>query len=213
MRLRFLITAGPTREPIDPVRFISNPASGRMGFALAQAAMTAGHTVRLVTGPTCIEPPEATEVVQVTTAAEMCDAVLSRLPDSDALIMAAAVADYRPKVFSERKLKKTAASFVLPLERTADILSECALTKGSRVHVGFAAETENVIDNARAKLEAKGLDIIVANDLTMPGAGFQTETNRATLLWGDGRIEALPMMSKHDLAAYIIEAAVECHGE
>jgi len=180
-----------------------------MGFALAQAAMTAGHTVRLVTGPTCIEPPEATELVQVTTAAEMRDAVLSRLPDSDALIMAAAVADYRPKAFSQKKLKKTAALFVLPLERTADILSECALTKGSRVHVGFAAETENVIDNARAKLEAKGLDIIVANDLTIPGAGFQSETNQATLLWHDGRIEALPLMTKADLATHIVNAVVD----
>ena len=184
-----------------------------MGFALAQAAMTAGHTVRLVAGPTCVEPPEVTEVVRVTTAAEMRDAVLSRLPDSDALIMAAAVADYRPKTFSERKLRKTAASFSLLLEPTRDILSECALTKGSRVHVGFAAETENVMENARAKLDAKGLDVIVANDVTVPGAGFQAETNRATLLWRDGRIEALPMMSKRDLAAYIIEAAVECHGE
>lgn len=213
MRLRFLITAGPTREPIDPVRFISNPASGRMGFALAQAAMKAGHTVCLVTGPTCLEPPEADEVIRVTTAAEMRDAVLNRLPESDALIMAAAVADYRPKIFSEKKLKKGAISFSLPLERTPDILSECMVTKGSRVHVGFAAETENVIENARAKLEAKGLDMIVANDLTAPGAGFQVETNHATLLWRDGRIEAMPLMTKADLAAHIIDTVVDCYGK
>ena len=213
VRLNFLITAGPTREPIDPVRFISNPASGRMGFALAQAAMAAGHTVSLVAGPTCIEPPEANEVVRVTTAAEMRDAVLGRLPKSDVLIMAAAVADYRPKTFSEKKLKKNTAPFTLALERTPDILSECALTKGSRVHVGFAAETENVVENARAKLEAKGLDIIVANDLTVPGAGFQVETNQATLLWRDGRIEALPLMSKRDLAAHIVATVVDCYGK
>jgi phosphopantothenoylcysteine decarboxylase/phosphopantothenate--cysteine ligase len=211
--LRFLITAGPTREPIDPVRFVSNPASGRMGFALAQAAMAAGHTVHLITGPTCVEPPEATEVVRVTTAAQMRDAVLSRLGDSDVLIMAAAVADYRPKAFSEKKIRKCSASLTLPLERTTDILAECAAMKGDRVHVGFAAETEDVIDNARAKLEAKDLDIIVANDLTMPGAGFQAETNRATLLWRDGRIEALPLMTKADLAAHVVNAVVDCYGQ
>jgi phosphopantothenoylcysteine decarboxylase/phosphopantothenate--cysteine ligase len=211
--LKFLITAGPTREPLDPVRFISNPSTGRMGFALAEAAMAAGHTVRLVTGPTCLEPPAASEVVRVTTAAEMREAVLSRLADSDVLVMAAAVADYRPKAFSARKMKKGSGLHELALEPTPDILRECALTKGSRVHVGFAAETHDLVENARTKLEAKNLDLVVANDVSQNGAGFGAATNRVTLLWRDGRIEALPLMSKRELAEQIISAVVAYHGD
>jgi phosphopantothenoylcysteine decarboxylase/phosphopantothenate--cysteine ligase len=211
--LKFLITAGPTREPLDPVRFISNPSTGRMGFALAEAAMAAGHPVHLIAGPTCLEPPAASEVVRVTTAAEMRDAVLSRLADSDVLIMAAAVADYRPKAFSSKKIKKGGGLLELLLEPTPDILRECALTKGSRVHVGFAAETHDLIENARAKLEAKNLDLVVANDISQNGAGFGTTTNRATLLWRDGRIEALPLMSKRELAEQIVSAVVAYHGD
>ena len=169
MVLRFLITAGPTREPLDPVRFISNPSSGRMGFALAEAATAAGHSVRLVAGPTCIEPPSVHEVVRVTTAEQMRQAVMERLADTDVLIMAAAVADYRPKSFSSTKIKKGRGAFTLALEPTPDILLEAAATKGRRIHVGFAAETENLVENARAKLEAKSLDLIVANDLTEAG--------------------------------------------
>ena len=213
MPLRFLITAGPTREPLDPVRFISNPSSGRMGFALAEAAMSAGQTVCLVAGPTCLEPPMASEAVLVTTAEQMRDAVLSRLAATDALIMAAAVADYRPKVFSARKIKKKDAALELALERTPDILMEARLTKGRRMHVGFAAETENLIENARSKLEAKNLDLIVANDITEEGAGFGAETNRVTFLWRDGRIEALPQMSKPELAEQIILAVVDYCGD
>jgi phosphopantothenoylcysteine decarboxylase/phosphopantothenate--cysteine ligase len=211
--LKFLITAGPTREPLDPVRFISNPSTGRMGFALAEAAMAAGHPVRLIAGPTCLEPPAASEVVRVTTAAEMRDAVLSRLAGSDVLIMAAAVADYRSKAFSSKKIKKGGGPLELLLEPTPDILRECALTKGSRVHVGFAAETHDLIGNARAKLEAKNLDLVVANDISQNGAGFGTTTNRATLLWRDGRIEALPLMSKRELAEQIVSAVVAYHGD
>jgi phosphopantothenoylcysteine decarboxylase/phosphopantothenate--cysteine ligase len=210
--LKFLITAGPTREPLDPVRFISNPSTGRMGFALAEAAMAAGHTVCLVAGPTCLEPPAASEVVRVTTADEMRDAVLSRLADSDVLVMAAAVADYRPKAFATRKIKKSGGPLELALEPTPDILRECALTKGSRMHVGFAAETHDLLENARAKLKAKDLDLVVANDISQKGAGFGATTNRATLLWRDGRIEALPLMSKRELAEQIISAAVAYHG-
>jgi len=211
--LKFLITAGPTREPLDPVRFISNPSTGRMGFALAEAAMAAGHTVRLVVGPTCLEPPAASEVVRVTTADQMREAVLSRLADSDVLMMAAAVADYRPKAFSAKKIKKASGLLELALEPTPDILLECALTKEHRVHVGFAAETHDLLQNARAKLEAKNLDLIVANDVSQDGAGFGAVTNRATLLWRDGRIEALPLMSKRELAEQIVSAVVGRHGD
>ena len=213
MPIRFLISAGPTREPIDPVRFISNPSSGKMGFALASAAKAAGHAVRLVCGPTCLDLPNADEVVRVTTAAQMRDAVVERLDDCDVLIMAAAVADFRPKRRSANKIKKTDGAPVIELERTADILAEAALTKGNRVHVGFAAETSDVVENARSKLEAKNLDLVVANDLTEEGAGFGTETNRATLLWRDGRVEALPMMAKRALAEYIIDAVAELYGD
>ena len=213
MPLKFLITAGPTREPLDPVRFISNPSTGRMGFAMAEAAMAAGHTVRLIAGPTCLEPPAASEVVRVTTADEMRDAVLSRLADSDVLVMAAAVADYRPKAFAAKKIKKRGEPLELALEPTPDILRECALTKGSRMHVGFAAETHDLVENARAKLEAKDLDLVVANDISQNGAGFGATTNRVTLLWRDGRIEALPLMGKRELAEQLISAAVAYHGD
>lgn len=212
MPLTFLITAGPTREAIDPVRFLSNPSSGRMGYALAEAAMAAGHTVRLVTGPTHLEPPPADEVVRVISAQAMREAVLARLRTTDVLIMAAAVADYRPKTVSPNKIKKTEGPLHLTLDRTPDILAECARIKGGRTHVGFAAETENLIENARAKLEAKNLDLIVANDLTDEGSGFGVETNRATLLWRDGRIEALALMAKRALADYIIRAVTAYHG-
>jgi phosphopantothenoylcysteine decarboxylase/phosphopantothenate--cysteine ligase len=212
MVLRFLITAGPTREPLDPVRFISNLSSGRMGFALVEAAMAAGHSVRLVAGPTCIEPPSAQEVVRVTTAEEMRQAVMKRMADTDVLVMAAAVADYRPKAFSSRKIKKGHGPFLLALEPTPDILLEAAATKGRRMHVGFAAETEDLVENARAKLEAKSLDLVVANDLTEAGSGFGAETNRATLLWSDGRIEALPLMTKRELAEHIVAAVVDHYG-
>lgn len=210
--LRFLITAGPTREPLDPVRFISNPSSGRMGFALAEAAMAAGHAVRLIVGPTCLQPPKTHEVVPVTTAEEMREAVLGRLAETDVLIMAAAVADYRPKAFSRSKIKKSADPFPVTFVPTPDILLEASRVKGGRIHVGFAAETGDLVANARAKLEAKQLDLVVANDLTESGSGFGGETNRATLLWRDGRIEALPLMSKRDLGKLIIEAVTEHYG-
>ena len=210
--LRFLITAGPTREPLDPVRFISNASSGRMGFALAEAAMAARHHACLIAGATHLQPPTMRELVRVTTAAQMFEAVSTRLAGTDVLIMAAAVADYRPQLLSPSKIKKSTGPLTLVLEQTADILAGAARTKGSRIHVGFAAETENLLENARAKLEAKDLDLIVANDLTEEGSGFGTETNRATLLWRDGRIEALPMMAKRDLAAHIIAAVVGTYG-
>jgi phosphopantothenoylcysteine decarboxylase/phosphopantothenate--cysteine ligase len=212
MVLRFLITAGPTREPLDPVRFISNPSSGRMGFALAEAAAAAGHSVCLIAGPTCIAPPSAHEVVRVTTAEQMRQAVMARLANADVLVMAAAVSDYRPKTFSAKKIKKGRSPLTLALEPTPDILIEAATTKGRRMHVGFAAETENLVENARSKLEAKALDLVVANDLTEAGSGFGVETNRATLLWSDGRIEALPLMAKRELAEHIIAAVVDHYG-
>jgi len=183
-----------------------------MGYALVEAALAARHAVRLITGPTCLDPPPAAETVHVTSAQEMRDAVIARLDGTDVLIMAAAVTDYRPKTVRSRKIKKSSAALRLDLERTPDILAECARTKAIRMHVGFAAETDNLIENARVKLEAKDLDLIVANDLTEPGAGFGVETNRATLLWRDGRIEALPLMTKRTLADHIIQAIVSHYG-
>jgi phosphopantothenoylcysteine decarboxylase/phosphopantothenate--cysteine ligase len=165
-----------------------------------------------VCGPTCLDAPGVDELVHVTTAREMRDAVIGRLGNCDVLVMAAAVADFRPKRLWANKIKKSDGVPVIELERTADILAEAALTKGTRMHVGFAAETSNLIGNARSKLEAKNLDLVVANDLTEEGAGFGAETNRATLLWRDGRVEALPMMSKRALAEHIIEAVVDLYG-
>ena len=210
--LKFLITAGPTREPLDPVRFISNPSTGKMGFALAQAATEAGHTVCLIAGPTPLQPPPVQELKPITTAEQMKNAVLKKLQNTHALIMAAAVADYRPKSFSKSKIKKTEDTQTLTLIRTPDILVAASSNKGSRVHIGFAIETENTIENAQAKLNSKKLDLIVANQLDAQNAPFGTDTNRATLLWRNGRIEALPTMTKHELAQHIIQAVVNSYG-
>ena len=181
-----LVTAGPTREPLDPVRFISNHSSGRMGYALAEAASAAGARVTLISGPTAIPAPAAVERVDVMTAAEMCGAVMNRVGDASILIAAAAVADHRPAVYSDRKIKKNGAGTALALERTPDILAEVAGLSRRPFSVGFAAETDNLEANARAKLEAKALDLIAANRVDGPGTGFTAEHNALNVYWTDG---------------------------
>jgi phosphopantothenoylcysteine decarboxylase/phosphopantothenate--cysteine ligase len=192
---RLVVTAGPTREPIDPVRFLSNRSSGKMGFAVAEAARDRGAEVVLVAGPTCL----------VRTAAEMLDAVLREEPSADALIMSAAVADFRPAVAAEQKIKKTGEALTLSLEPTVDILGALAERPQRGVRVGFAAETERLVERARQKLQQKRLDLIVANDVTVPGSGFGSEQNQAVLIARDGREEPLPLMPKVQLAHRILD--------
>ncbi len=176
-----LITAGPTREKIDPVRYLTNRSSGRMGYALAEAALRRGARVLLVSGPASITPPDGAEVTRVESAAEMHQAVIRRLPESDVVIMTAAVADFRPRSTAEQKIKRT-GPLVLELEPTVDILADVASHKQRQLVVGFAAETENVLENARRKLRAKSLDAIVVNDVSREGIGFDSERNAVTII-------------------------------
>lgn len=202
--MKVLITAGPTREPLDPVRFISNRSTGKMGFALAQAAAEAGHDVTLIAGPVALPTPEGVRRRDVETALDMLGAVTEALPACDVFISCAAVADWRPERCSPTKLKKAEMEGTLRLVRNPDILKSVRPLKGTRRFVGFAAETGEPTAEAVRKLREKGLDLIVANDVTAPGAGFATETNRVTLLFPDGSREALPLMSKRDVARHIL---------
>ena len=200
---RVLITAGPTQEEIDPVRYISNHSSGKMGYALARVARLRGAEVTLVTGPTAIPVPYGVAVVRVESAAQMREAVLERLEQCDIVIKAAAVADYRPLKRAEKKVKKSAASLAIELEKNPDILSEIGARKGDRLLVGFAAETEELVANATKKLAQKNLDLIVANDVSLEGAGFNVDTNIVKLLFRDGSVEDIPIMGKNELAGLI----------
>jgi phosphopantothenoylcysteine decarboxylase / phosphopantothenate---cysteine ligase len=200
-----LITAGPTQEDIDPVRYISNRSSGRMGYALAEAAAQRGAHVLLVSGPTALTAPAGVETVAVRSAADMTEAVLSRLNAADIVIMAAAVADYRPVSRAPQKIKKQAGALTIELESTRDILREIGARSGGRFVVGFAAETENLIENARKKLQGKNLDMIVANDVSGADSGFDSEFNAAVLLSGDGDPLELPRMTKQLMAGRILD--------
>ena len=202
--LAVLVTAGPTREPLDPVRFISNHSSGRMGYALAEAAAGAGARVTLVSGPTAISAPPRVECVEVMTAAEMREAVMSRVGDVSILIAAAAVADHRPAVYRERKIKKNGASEALALERTPDILAEVATLSRRPFTIGFAAETDDIEANARAKLEAKALDLIAANRVDGPGVGFASEDNALDVYWASGGVLHLGHKPKRVLAEELV---------
>lgn len=206
---RLLITAGPTREPLDPARFLSNPSTGRMGYALAAAARDRGADVILVSGPTELAPPEGVRLVRVETAEDMLRACLAAFDGVHAVIKAAAVADYRPAERSPRKLKKGSEPLVLRLEPTPDILATLGDRKRDQVLVGFAAETDDPLEHGRQKLAAKRLDLVVVNDLTEPGAGFAAETNRVRLLYADGRVEELPLLSKREVAERVLDAVRE----
>lgn len=207
-----LVTAGPTREPLDPVRFLSNRSSGKMGYALAEAARLRGATVTLVSGPTALPAPGGIEFVRIETAAQMRDAVLSRASAADIVLAAAAVADYRPAEFAAQKIKKAspglaAGRLILPLAANDDILAGLGREKRTgQTLVGFAAETEDPLGHARRKLESKNLDWIVANDVTAEGAGFDGDTNIVTLLARDGREMALPLLTKREVAERILDA-------
>lgn len=202
---RILVTAGPTREPFDPVRFITNYSSGKMGYALAAAARRRGAEVVLVSGPVTLPPPYGVEAVMVESAREMFEKVMEHLERSTVIIKAAAVADYRPAVRSRGKIKKTKGPLILELERNPDIIAEVGKRKGDRILVGFAMESENLVENAAAKMKAKGMDFIVANDLNEEGAGFQHDTNKVRIIMNDGSIESLPLMDKLEVAHAILD--------
>jgi len=203
---RIVVTAGGTQEPIDPVRHIGNRSSGKMGYAVAEAARDRGATVSLITAPTSLPEPVGIEVVRIRTAAEMKGAVAKAIAQTDALIMAAAVADYQPKRVAEAKIKKKdSPSLTLELIRTPDILTE---VKGNFLKVGFAAESEDIVANARQKLEKKQLDIIVANDITDASSGFGVDTNKVTLISRDGKVESLPLLAKREVADKILDKVV-----
>lgn len=209
---RVVITAGPTHEPIDPVRYLSNASSGKMGYALAQAAAAHGAEVTLVSGPVSQPKPTGVKLVGVTTAAEMLAATQEAFESADAAILAAAVSDYRPAKSSDHKLKKAAEPLeALELVENEDILATISATRGGRVVIGFAAETNDVIDNARKKLEHKGCDLIVANDVSRADSTFGADTDLVTLV-GDKYEEELPLMSKPEVAEAIIERLVTMLG-
>ncbi len=201
-----LLTAGPTREQIDPVRYITNRSSGRMGYALAEAALRRGARVMLVSGPVSIQPPAGAEVVAVETAEQMRGAVLPRLEQATVVIATAAVSDYRPKTQARHKIKRS-GPMALELEPTADILGEVARRRRDQVVIGFAAETENALENARKKLAAKSLDAIVVNDVARPGIGFDSERNAVTIITHEEVIE-VPETSKLEVAQRVLDQVI-----
>ncbi len=204
-----MVTAGPTREQIDTVRFISNPSTGKMGYALAAAARDRGADVILISGPAELTPPAGVTMVRVMSAAEMHAAVMDRLPGCDVVIMAAAVSDFRPLHPSDRKIKKEEASAVLQLERTVDILKELGKSGGKQLLIGFAAETDDIEENALRKLNEKNIDMIVANDLRENGSGFGADTNAVVILDRYGKKQKLPTLPKSQIASTIVNAAIE----
>jgi phosphopantothenoylcysteine decarboxylase / phosphopantothenate---cysteine ligase len=205
---KVLVTAGPTRENVDPVRYLTNRSSGKMGYAVAEAAARRGAHVILVSGPTSLEAPAGVERIGVQSAEEMHHAVLEKVADCSIAIFAAAVADYRPAEPTAQKIKRNSESTTIALEPTPDILASVARDKGQRFIVGFAAETDHVAENARKKLAAKNVDLMVANDVTAEGAGFDHDTNVVTLLARDGRDLALPRMGKSEVAQRILDEVV-----
>jgi phosphopantothenoylcysteine synthetase/decarboxylase len=209
--MRFLITAGPTREPIDPVRFISNRSSGKMGYALAEAAIEGGHEVALVSGPVCIEAPRGVELARVTTADEMADAVQTRINRGcDALIMCAAVADFKPREVSAAKIRKRDGIAEIELIPTRDILSSVVLPRDHRTIVcGFSAESESLEENAVMKLREKRCDFICANDITRMDTGFDANENELTLFFRDGSKRHFPRAPKIELAREIIKICID----
>jgi phosphopantothenoylcysteine decarboxylase/phosphopantothenate--cysteine ligase len=205
---KIVVSAGGTQEPIDPVRMITNRSSGKQGYAVAQAALDAGADVTLITSPTNLAIPSGARVIQVHTAAEMLAAVLEESAQADALVMAAAVADFRPAVAAAQKIKKSSSLEAIPLSPTEDVLAAVAARKAQtgfpRRTVGFAAESRDLLANAAAKLHAKHLDLIVANDISAQNAGFEVDTNRVTFLYADGRAENLPLQNKAEVAEALL---------
>jgi len=203
------VTAGPTREPLDPIRFITNRSSGKMGYAIAEAAFSRGADVVLVSGPTALSAPAGVKLVNVETTGQMRDGVLGNASQADVVIMAAAPLDYRPQTISPQKIKKAQGQLALTLERTPDILAELGQHKpDGQVLVGFSMETENLLDNARKKLQSKNVQLMVANDVSQEGAGFGTDTNIVWIIDSSGKERKLPLMSKRDVADAILDEVI-----
>lgn len=204
--MHILITAGPTREPLDPVRYLTNRSSGKMGYALAESARDVGHEVTLISGPVFLPAPAGISLIKVETAREMFEVVQKHITSADVAIFAAAVADYRPVVKAEQKIKKSAGTFTLELERTEDILGSARSLFGFKgCLVGFAAETEKLVEHAQDKLVRKGCDLIIANDVSQPGIGFDSVENAITLCLPGGQTQVLPQQSKTALAHELIQ--------
>lgn len=217
--MRVLVTAGPTREHIDPVRFLSNPSSGKMGYAIAQACLNRGAKVELISGPVDISPPQGANVYKIETAMEMYEKVLELYDKVDIVFKAAAVADYRPAKVSEQKIKKGQGPLILEMVRNPDILFELGKRKRHQILVGFAAETHELEKYAQEKLAKKNLDFILGNDVTMPGTGFRSETNQGILFCHNGESIPIPMLDKNDFANRLIDEVLKridkggCHDE
>lgn len=212
LSMKVMVTAGPTREFIDPVRFLSNRSTGKMGYAIAAALLERGHDVLLVTGPVSLQPPAGARVCNVVSADDMLQAVTAQIGPCDAVIMSAAVADWRPSSMATAKLKKGAGALNLELQPTVDILRAISSLKGNRILAGFAAETGNPSAEARRKLRDKGLDVIFGNDVCAEGSGFESDTNQIFCISADGGEQIWPLMSKIDAGmkiAEIIEALCE----
>jgi phosphopantothenoylcysteine decarboxylase/phosphopantothenate--cysteine ligase len=204
--MKFLITAGPTREPIDPVRFLSNRSSGKMGYAIAQAAINAGHQVVLISGPVAIPAPQGVELVNVTTSDEMFEAVHSHLADIDVAVLCAAVADFKPAEVATRKIKKHEGTPHISLVPTRDILASLGkIAPRKFLLAGFAAETNDVAANAQKKLREKGCDVVIANDVSIAGLGFESDDNALTLFFPDQSSRVLPRASKQMLAVELVK--------
>jgi phosphopantothenoylcysteine decarboxylase/phosphopantothenate--cysteine ligase len=204
--LKFLVTAGPTREPLDPVRYLSNPSSGKMGYAIAAQAASRGAQVTLISGPTHLEHPSGVRVFPCVQADEMLTLVLEHVPDCDVLVMTAAVGDFAPERVQKEKIKKNGEQpLQLKLIQTPDILKEAGKLKTHQVFVGFAAESENVVESAREKLKKKNLDWIVSNDISAPGIGFQSDSNQVTILDKAGHVTSFPLLSKKEIANILLD--------
>jgi phosphopantothenoylcysteine synthetase/decarboxylase len=203
--MKFLITAGPTREPLDPVRFLSNRSSGKMGYAIAQAALDAGHEVILVSGPVCLQPPAKAHVLLVSTCDEMFDTVQQYLGEADCLVMCAAPADFKPAKFSAQKIKKQNAAMQIALAPTRDILTSLARPQKKIAIVGFAAETESLAENARKKLREKNCDLVIGNDASRMDTGFESDDNELTLFYKSGIEQSFPRAKKKLLAKKLVK--------
>ncbi len=209
--MRFLITAGPTREPIDPVRYISNRSSGKMGYAIAEAAIEVGHDVVLISGPVKLDPPPAAKLISVSTSDEMFDAVHRHVRDCDVLVMCAAVADYKPAKVSKHKTKKRDEKLSLELTPTRDILASLAKQDRQVLVVGFAAETENLQENAQNKLRAKNCNIIVANDISGSNSGMESDENEVMIFFRSGEIKEISRAPKKNIARELVKIFANMH--
>ena len=209
--LKVMVTAAGTREPIDPVRFVGNRSSGKMGYSIARQALLRGADVTLITGPSALTPPPFSKVVRVETTKQMLDACLAVYPDTDIVIKAAAVADFKPRSVADQKIKKINPEdgMTIVMDQNPDILKTLGSMKKQQFLVGFAAETQNLLENAANKVKKKNLDMIVANDVSLKGAGFNTDTNIVKFLYPDGKVEALEILSKDEVASILLDRVME----